>query len=92
MKKLSKHERLEIKIMEILADYKFNSTQTETCEMVAQRIINLMVNSKIRKNKPLYLNFTLPCEHKGIDTFCVKCSTNYANRIKEIIGRELFIR
>lgn len=92
MKTLSKHERLEIKIMEILADYKFNSNNTETCEMVANRIINLMINSKIKKTKPIYLNFTLPCEHKGVDTFCVKCFDKYADKIKEIIGRELFIR
>jgi hypothetical protein len=49
MKENTEMERLEIKIMEILADYKFNSTQTETCEMVANRIINLMLNSKVSK-------------------------------------------
>ena len=49
-KKLTEMERLEIKIMEILANYKFNSTQTETCEMVANRIINLMLNSKEQKS------------------------------------------
>ena len=45
MNKNTDMERLEIKIMEILADYKFNSTQTETCEMVAKRIINIVKHS-----------------------------------------------
>jgi len=35
------NKKLRHKIMEILVDYKFNSTSIETTEMVAERIIKL---------------------------------------------------
>jgi hypothetical protein len=38
-------DKLIKKIVEILADYKFNSTQIETAEMTAERIINI-INQK----------------------------------------------
>jgi len=43
----SKEFKLLTKIVTILADYKFNSTQTETAEMIADRIISIVGNKKI---------------------------------------------
>jgi hypothetical protein len=38
------NNKLKIKIMEVLVDYKFNSTSVETTEMVAERIFNIIKN------------------------------------------------
>lgn len=39
---MDKSQRLKKKIVEILADYKFNSSQLNTTERVAERIINIV--------------------------------------------------
>jgi orotidine-5'-phosphate decarboxylase len=61
---ISDNERLLKKVVEILADYKFNSTQTETAEMKATKIINLIYNQALKdfveecNKKALHKNYT----------------------------------
>jgi hypothetical protein len=46
---MEKQHILRKKIAEILCDYAYNSTKTETTEMTADRIINIVVNYNIEE-------------------------------------------
>jgi len=45
--------KLKHKIMEILVDYKFNSTSIETTEMVAERIFNIIKQEQGERNEKI---------------------------------------
>ena len=46
-------DKLMKKIVGILADYKFNSTQTETAEMTAERIIGIVKQETLKQIEEL---------------------------------------
>jgi hypothetical protein len=69
-----KEDRLLMKIVTILANYKFNSTQTETGEMIAERIINIVKEQdrEIKLSKISKLSNCIIC-NKNIAEMCGEC-------------------
>jgi hypothetical protein len=72
--KTKKEDRLLMKIVTILVDYKFNSTQTETGEMIAERIINIVKEQdrEIKLSKISKLSNCIIC-NKNIAEMCGEC-------------------
>ena len=83
------NDKLFMKIAEILGNYKFNSTQTETCEMIIDRIIRIIKFQVESEHKKKFDNFIKNLKEE-ICGEVLLCNCEAAeDRAKEIIDKLL---